>query len=152
MNQNLRTIVIPDCMFFIQESQEKNKESYLKVAQVFSLNVIEYEEKTFRYSCNEVGLSCNLIAYEEKGMGIPICCRESLGFEPGFIKANLVDLGHIVNIIWMDPLPYFPQFYFQSQTILFLSQHLTQLIMSILFQNHIFLNFLCRKICEFRND
>ena len=91
MNQNLRTIVIPDCMFFIQKAPEKNKESYLKIAQVFFLNVIEFEEETFRYSCNEVGLGCKLLEYQQKGMGMPICCKESLGFEPGFTIANLVD-------------------------------------------------------------
>ena len=91
--------MIPDCMFFIQKAPEKNKESYLKIAQVFSLNVIEFEEETFRYSCNEVGIGCSLAAYEQKGTGMPICCRDTLGFEPGFIRVNLVELRHMIHMI-----------------------------------------------------
>ena len=71
-------------MFFIKEDAGSStdaailRESYLELARTFSFNVIVAGDATLRYTCNELGMGCDLWTYEQRGQAMPLCCRDTL--------------------------------------------------------------------------
>jgi len=77
-NRTLRTISIPDCMFFVKE-KILGRVDFLKIAQRFSLNIIRFDDMEYEFTCNEIGFDCVLSKFQDGHVAMPICCAKTLG-------------------------------------------------------------------------
>ena len=71
--ENLRVIHCPDCMFHVKPKAELEKTTFLPLAERLGLNQINFEGKSFSFSCEEVKIRCDL-SRAKNGVAQPPCC------------------------------------------------------------------------------
>ena len=62
-------------MSFLKVSRTRIRNDFLNVAQRLTLNKIKIEQEEYTFTCNEIGVRCNL-ERPRGGMTQPPCCSE----------------------------------------------------------------------------
>ena len=52
-NPNLRSIMCPDCMFYMHPAPPLTKDSFLLVSRKYMLNIIRFPSENFEFTCPE---------------------------------------------------------------------------------------------------